>query len=60
MYLIINTISEKSLVALAGESKLRNKIVWESEYVSFHPNINTETLEITKDDFHKYVFAAFL
>src|SRR3989339_372492 len=32
MYLIINTISEKSLVALAGESKLRNKIVWESDY----------------------------
>ena len=34
---------------------LIDKIVWESEYVSFHPNINTETLEITKDDFHKYV-----
>ena len=31
-----------------------NKI-WNSDYVSFHPNINTETLELTKEDFHKYL-----
>ena len=34
---------------------LINTEVWESEYVSFHPNINTETLELAKDDFHKYI-----
>ncbi|MBI2629412.1 aminoacyl-tRNA deacylase [Candidatus Pacearchaeota archaeon] len=32
-----------------------NKKVWESDFVSFHPNINTETLELSKDNFHKYV-----
>lgn len=34
---------------------LIDKEIWESEYVSFHPNINTETLELSKDDFHKYI-----
>lgn len=29
--------------------------VWNSDYVSFHPNINTETLEISKTGFHKFV-----
>lgn len=32
-----------------------DKRVWGSEFVSFHPNINTETLELTHDEFHKYV-----
>jgi len=32
-----------------------DKTVWESETVSFHPNINTETLELSGKDFHKYV-----
>lgn len=36
---------------------LIDKEIWESEYVSFHPNINTETLELSKEDFHKYVAA---
>jgi Ala-tRNA(Pro) deacylase len=34
---------------------LIDKEVWESSFVSFHPNINTETLELSKDDFHKYI-----
>ncbi len=34
---------------------LIDKEVWESEYVSFHPNINTGTLELNRDDFHKYI-----
>lgn len=34
---------------------LIDKEVWESEYVSFHPNINTEMLELNKEDFHKYI-----
>lgn len=34
---------------------LINKEIWNSNFVSFHPNINTETLEITKEDFHKYI-----
>ena len=28
--------------------------VWESD-VNFHPNINTATLEVSKDGFHKYI-----
>ena len=31
------------------------KNIWDSDFVSFHPNINTETLELTKEDFHKYI-----
>ena len=31
--------------------------VWNSDYVSFHPNINTETLELSRQDFHKYVMS---
>jgi Ala-tRNA(Pro) deacylase len=29
-----------------------DKDILDSEFVSFHPNINTETLEISKQDFH--------
>ena len=29
--------------------------VWNSDFVSFHPNVNTETLELSKEDFHKYI-----
>ena len=32
-----------------------DKEVWNSDFVSFHPNINTETFELTKEDFHKYI-----
>ena len=31
------------------------KQIWNSDFVSFHPNINTETLELTGKDFQKYV-----
>ncbi|MFH1053910.1 MAG: prolyl-tRNA synthetase associated domain-containing protein [Candidatus Woesearchaeota archaeon] len=31
------------------------KDVWEADFVSFHPNINTETLEFDKQGFHKLV-----
>ena len=31
------------------------KTVWESEKVTFHPNINTETLELSQDSFHLFV-----
>jgi Ala-tRNA(Pro) deacylase len=34
---------------------LIDKSIWESDHASFHPNINTETLELTKEGFHKYV-----
>lgn len=29
--------------------------VWESDYVAFHPNINTETLELKGEDFQGYI-----
>ncbi len=32
-----------------------DKEIWNSDFVSFHPNINTETLELTNQDFHKYI-----
>jgi len=32
-----------------------DKVVWDSNFVSFHPNINTETLELNKVDFHKFI-----
>ena len=31
------------------------KKILESDYVSFHPNINTETLELTRENFQKYL-----
>ena len=31
------------------------KDIWNSDFVSFHPNINTETLELTGKDFQKYI-----
>ncbi|MBU2562281.1 MAG: prolyl-tRNA synthetase associated domain-containing protein [Nanoarchaeota archaeon] len=34
---------------------LIRKKIFDSAVVGFHPNINTETLEITKEDFHKYL-----
>lgn len=34
---------------------LIDKGVWESEFVSFHPNVNTETLEVPGEGFRKYV-----
>lgn len=32
-----------------------DKEVWESDIVSFHPNINTETLELSGLNFKKYI-----
>lgn len=32
-----------------------DKKVWDSELVCFHPNINTETLELSKENFHKII-----
>lgn len=40
------------------ESKVEiiiDKEVWDSDIVSFHPNINTETLELKGKDFQKYI-----
>ena len=34
---------------------LIDKDVWDSDFVSFHPNVNTETLELNKDNFHKFI-----
>lgn len=34
---------------------LIDKMVWESDFVSFHPGVNTETLELLGEDFHKFV-----
>ena len=28
---------------------------WEADFVSFHPNINTETLEIPREGFHHFL-----
>ena len=34
---------------------LIDKDVWDADKVCFHPNINSETLEINKNDFHKLI-----
>jgi Ala-tRNA(Pro) deacylase len=34
---------------------LIDKDIWNSDFVSFHPNINTKTLELSSKDFHKYI-----
>ncbi|MHA1199635.1 MAG: prolyl-tRNA synthetase associated domain-containing protein [Candidatus Heimdallarchaeaceae archaeon] len=31
--------------------------VWDAEIVSFHPNINTETVELTQEAFHRFIIA---
>jgi len=31
------------------------KDIWNSDFVSFHPNINIETLELKGNDFQKYI-----
>lgn len=33
------------------------KEVWDSEIVGFHPNINTATIEIQKEQFHKLIYS---
>ncbi len=45
---LINDKEHKTIVVI-------DKEIWDSEFVSFHPNINTETLELTKQGFHKYI-----
>ena len=34
-----------------------DKEVWEADIMCFHPNVNTETLEIPKGDFHRAINA---
>ena len=46
--------------ALINDKEHRVKVmidreVWDSEYVSFHPCINTETFELLGKDFHRYI-----
>ena len=34
-----------------------DKELWEADIVSFHPNINTETIELSKEMFHRFIHA---
>lgn len=45
---LINDLEHKTIVLI-------DKRVWGSEYVSFHPNVNTETLELLGKDFKAYI-----
>lgn len=57
LYLKAGAVSPFGLIN-DKESKvilLINKEVWNSDFVSFHPNINTETLELSGIDFQKYI-----
>ncbi|MBI2630490.1 prolyl-tRNA synthetase associated domain-containing protein [Candidatus Pacearchaeota archaeon] len=40
---------EQSVIVLISEE------VWNSDYVGFHPNINTQTLELSSSGFHKFL-----
>jgi Ala-tRNA(Pro) deacylase len=37
---------------------LIDRDVWDAEVVSFHPNANTETLEVSREDFHRFIESA--
>jgi Ala-tRNA(Pro) deacylase len=45
---LINNVEKDVILVL-------DKEVFNSEFVSFHPNINTETLELTNKNFHRYL-----
>ncbi len=47
---LVNDVSNKVIFVV-------DKEVWNAEIVSFHPNINTETLELTREAFHKIIKA---
>lgn len=32
-----------------------DKEVWDAELVSFHPNVNTESITLNKENFHKFI-----
>jgi Ala-tRNA(Pro) deacylase len=54
------TIGSVSPFGLINDKKhiveiLINKKILESEFVSFHPNMNTETIEISKNDFLRFL-----
>ncbi len=34
---------------------LIDKEVWDADVVNFHPNVNTASLELDKDNFHKFI-----
>ncbi len=45
---------------LVNDTGLKTKIyidkdVWDADIVSFHPNINTESLELTREMFHRFI-----
>ncbi len=45
---LINDKEKKTILII-------HKDVWNSDIVTFHPNINTETLELTQEAFRKYI-----
>lgn len=53
-------IGAVSPLGLANDSQKKvvyviDKEVWNAEILSFHPNVNTESIEITKENFHKMI-----
>ena len=47
---LINDLKHETIVYI-------DTLVWHSEYVSFHPNVNTQTIGLTGKDFQKYIEA---
>ena len=45
---LINDVESKVIVVI-------DKEVWKSDFVSFHPNVNTKTWELSQENFHKYI-----
>ena len=45
---LINDVENRVILVI-------DKLVLESDFVSFHPNINTMTLELDKKEFEKYI-----
>jgi Ala-tRNA(Pro) deacylase len=53
------SVSPFGLINDAGKKTIFmvDKEVWDAEIVSFHPNINTETLELTREEFRRYIIS---
>lgn len=45
---LINDVHHQTIV-------LMDRAVWNADFVSFHPNTNTQTLELARPDFHAFM-----
>ncbi len=54
LHLAPGSVSVFGMIHAKATKLILDKEVWDAETVSFHPNINTETLELKHYDFEKF------